>query len=369
MRPAPSGDITRIVLLVLLIGLLLLGSFWTLLPFLGALIWAVTIAVATWPLLMLVQQKTGGRRAVAVIIMTVLILLVFIIPVWVAISTVLEAADRSPALVHDFMVRGVGEPPAWVANVPLVGQRVALSWQELAAGGPQALADFVRPYTSAAAAWAISVTGEIGRLILQFLLILVLTAILYSQGETAARGALAFGRRIGDERGERTIRLAGQAIRSVALGVIVTALVQSILAGLGLWVCTVPHAGLLAAIIFVLGVAQLGPLPILIPAIVWLYWIGSSGWGTALLIWALPVGALDNVLRPILIRRGVQLPMLLIIGGVIGGLVSFGVLGLFVGPVILAATYTLAREWVNEGQAGPPDVGQAPPRVGTTSPA
>src|SRR5215471_1341137 len=95
MSPAPTGDITRIVLLVLLIGLLILGSFWTLAPFLGAMIWAVTIAVATWPLLMKVQQKTGGRRAVAVIIMTVLILLVFIIPVWVAISTVLEAADRS----------------------------------------------------------------------------------------------------------------------------------------------------------------------------------------------------------------------------------------------------------------------------------
>jgi len=119
----------------------------------------------------------------------------------------------------------------------------------------------------------------------------------------------------------------------------------------------VPHAGLLTAIMFVLGVAQLGPLPILIPAIVWLYWSGSTGWGTGLLIWSLPIAALDNILRPILIRRGVQLPMLLIIGGVIGGLISFGVMGLFVGPVILAATYTLAREWVNEGQ--PSEVARA----------
>jgi predicted PurR-regulated permease PerM len=96
----------------------------------------------------------------------------------------------------------------------------------------------------------------------------------------------------------------------------------------------------------VLGIAQIGPMPVMIPAIVWLYWSGSSGWGTALLIWSLPVGALDNVLRPILIRRGVQLPMLLIIAGVIGGLISFGVLGLFIGPVILAATYTLTKEWI-----------------------
>lgn len=144
-------------------------------------------------------------------------------------------------------------------------------------------------------------------------------------------------------------RWCRQAIRSVALGVIVTAFVQSVLAGLGLWVCRVPHAGLLTAVMFVLGIAQLGPLPVLLPAIIWLYWSGNGGWGTALLIWSLPVVALDNVLRPMLIRRGVQLPMLVIIGGVIGGLISFGVMGLFIGPVILAATYTLTKEWVQEG--------------------
>ena len=351
MTPPPSGDITRIVLLVIVIGLLLVGSFWTLLPFLGALIWAVTLAVATWPLLILVQRKTGGRRAVAVVLMTTLILMAFVVPMALAVSTVLDSAREAPALVQDFTVRGLGDPPAWIGGIPVVGERVSERWKEIAAGGPAAFADFVRPYASDAAAWAISLTGGAGRLLVQFLLIVVLTAIFYAQGETAARGALAFGRRIGDDRGERTIRLAGQAIRSVALGVIVTALVQSVLAGLGLWIFHVPHAGLLAAIMFVLGIAQLGPLPVLVPAIVWLYWSGNSGWGTGLLIWSLPVGALDNVLRPILIRRGVQLPMLLIIGGVIGGLISFGVMGLFIGPVILAATYTLAKEWVQEGSA------------------
>jgi predicted PurR-regulated permease PerM len=348
MHRTPSGDITRIVLLVLLVGLLLVGSFLTLLPFLGALIWATTIVVATWPLLMLVQQKAGGRRSVAVVVMMSLILLVLIVPLTLAISALVDAAGQSPAVAHDFMVRGLGEPPSWIASVPLVGDRVTLRWREIAAGGPQALADFVRPYALSAAQWALSVTGGVGRLFVQFLLILILTGILYSQGETAASGALAIGRRIGEDRGERTIRLAGQAIRSVALGVIVTALVQSTLAGLGLWLCTVPHAGLLAAIIFVLGIAQLGPLPIMIPAIAWLYWVGSNGWGTVLVIWTIPVAALDNILRPILIRRGVQLPMLLIIAGVIGGLIGFGVLGLFIGPVILAATYTLTREWVRE---------------------
>jgi predicted PurR-regulated permease PerM len=270
------------------------------------------------------------------------------VPLTFAISTLVDAAWRSPAVMQDFMVRGIGEPPAWLATIPLVGRQAAERWQQIAAGGPGALVEIARPYTRDAAGWAIAATGGVGTLFIQFLLIVVLTVILYSQGEVAAAGALAFGRRIGDERGEKTIRLAGQAVRSVALGVVVTALVQSLLAGAGLWVTGVPHAGLLTAFMFVLCIAQIGPVLVVLPAIAWLYWSGSSGWGTVLVIWALPVFTLDNVLRPLLIRRGVQLPMLLIIAGVIGGLLSFGVLGLFVGPVILASTYTLAKEWVAE---------------------
>jgi len=156
------------------------------------------------------------------------------------------------------------------------------------------------------------------------------------------------------------MRLAAQAVRSVALGVVVTALVQSVLAGLALWLCGIPAAGVLAAAVFMLGIAQLGPLPIMLPAIAWLYWTDQVVWGTVLLILAIPIGALDNVLRPILIRRGVQLPMLLIIAGVIGGLIGFGVMGLFVGPVILAASYTLIKSWVAEGAPALTDSTGAP---------
>ncbi len=119
----------------------------------------------------------------------------------------------------------------------------------------------------------------------------------------------------------------------------------------GLWFCGIPHPALLTAITFILGIAQIGPVLVLAPAVFWLYWTGSSGWATALLVWSLPVAALDNIMRPILIRRGVQLPILLIVAGVIGGLISFGVVGLFIGPVVLAATYTLAKDWVARGQS------------------
>ena len=346
MRFEETGDITRIVLWVVVIGMLLAGSFLTLLPFLSGLIWATTIAVATWPALMRLERVLWGRRSLAVAAMTLLVAIAFMLPFAVAISTLVDAATRSPAVMNDFLARGLGPPPGWIADIPIVGRRLMEQWQTIAAGGPGALAAAVQPYAISAAGWALAATGGFGRTIVLVLVTLILVPILYAQGETAARGALAFAHRLGGDTGERTLRLAGQAVRSVALGVVVTAVVQSLLAGVGLWACGVPHAGLLAALAFIFGIAQVGPMPVLLPSIAWLYWTGSTGWAIALLIWSLPVGALDNVLRPILIRRGVQLPMLLIIGGVIGGLISFGVVGLFVGPVVLAATFTLAKEWV-----------------------
>lgn len=351
MQSETSSDITRIVLLVLVIGVLLAGTVWTLLPFLSGLIWATTIAIATWPALLRLQRLTGGRRSLAVAMMTLLVLLVFIVPFALAISTLLDAAHRSPAVMNDFLAYGLGPPPAWIAKIPLFGEPLAERWQAVAAGGPDALVKIVQPYARSAATWAITATGGFGKTVVLFLLTVVLVTILYSRGETAARGALAFAHRLGGETGERTVHLAGQAIRSVALGVVLTALVQSLLAGVGLWFGGIPHPGLLTAIAFILGIAQLGPVPVLAPSVIWLYWTGSTGWATALLIWSLPVAALDNVLRPVLIRRGVELPLLLIIAGVIGGLISFGVVGLFVGPVLLAATYTLAKEWVAGGQS------------------
>jgi predicted PurR-regulated permease PerM len=346
-----SGDITRVVLFVLVIGLLLLGSLWTLLPFLNGLMWATTLAIATWPVMLRIERAVGGRRPLAAAAMTLLILLVFILPFAFAINSLLDAANRSPAVMDDFLARGLAPPPDWMARVPIVGAKLAGKWSAVAAGGPDALRAFIEPYGRDVAAWAIAATGGFGRFVVHILFTILLVAILYSQGETAARGVRAFARRLGGETGEQTLVLAGQAIRSVALGVVVTALVQSVLAGLGLYFCGIPHPGLLTALIFVLGIAQLGPIPVLATAVIWLYWSGSTYAATALLIWSVPVGLLDNVLRPILIRRGVQLPLLLIIAGVIGGLISFGVVGLFVGPVVLAATYTLAKEWVAPGQS------------------
>jgi predicted PurR-regulated permease PerM len=188
-------------------------------------------------------------------------------------------------------------------------------------------------------------------LLLQFLLIVILSAVLYAGGEAWAAWARGFARRLADDRGDRMVVLAGQAIRGVALGVVVTALVQSILGGIGLAIVGVPFAGVLTTVMFALCIAQLGPILVLLGATAWAYHSLGAGWGTFMLVWALVVGLLDNFLRPILIKRGADLPLLLIFAGVIGGLVAFGIVGIFVGPVVLAVAYTLLDDWVASGVA------------------
>ena len=183
---------------------------------------------------------------------------------------------------------------------------------------------------------------------LEFLLTVLIATLMYASGESVADWLLRFGRRLAGDRGTEAVRLAGQAIRGVALGVVVTALVQSGLGGIGLAISGMPFAAVLTAVMFVLCLAQIGAGPVLIASIVWLYWQGDTFWGTVLLIWSIPVMTLDNVLRPILIKRGANLPLVLVFAGVIGGLISFGLVGIFVGPVVLAVAYTLLDKWVRD---------------------
>jgi len=158
---------------------------------------------------------------------------------------------------------------------------------------------------------------------------------------------------IAGQAGERVTVLAASAIRAVALGIVLTALLQSILGGIGLLIAGVPYALLLTSVMFLLGIAQIGALPVLLGAVIWTYWSSGTFWGTLLLLWSIGAGSIDNILRPILIKRGANLPFLLIFAGVLGGLLAFGLVGLFVGPVVLAVTYTLLEAWVI-GPGAPP---------------
>lgn len=348
MNHQTTPDTTRITILVLVIGLLLVASLWTMQAFIGPLVWATAIVVATWPMLEGVQRKVGGSRALATTVMTIFMLIIFIVPFWLALGVLLDASVDGVDVVRAYLKNGLGPPPAWLAKVPLAGERLTQAWQELAGGGPEGFAEALRPHVKSVAAWIVALTGGFGGIFVHFLLTVIISAILYANGEAAASGVRAFARRLAAERGDASVVLAGQSVRSVALGVVVTALIQTALAGLGMWVCGVPHPGLLTAIIFVLCIAQIGPMLVLIPAMIWMFAHAPTGWAIAFLIWSIPVGILDNFLRPILISRGVELPLILIFAGVIGGLLAFGIIGLFLGPVILAVTYSSLGAWIAE---------------------
>ncbi len=193
--------------------------------------------------------------------------------------------------------------------------------------------------------------GNIGVLLAQFLLTVIIAAVMYANGELATQRLVRFGRRLAGTGGENAVRLAGQTIRGVALGVVVTALAQTIFAGLGLVIAGVPFAGVLTAVMLLLSIAQIGVIPVLGCAVGWLYWTGDSTWGTFLLVWTILAGTMDNFLRPILIRRGADLPLLLIFAGVVGGLLAFGLIGIFVGPVVLAVADALLTAWI-DGEPG-----------------
>lgn len=345
-------DLARNTLAILcMLGLIGL-SLWVLLPFLAATVWATMIVVATWPWLQTLEARFGNRRLPAITVMTLGLLLLLVLPLWLAIDTIAEHADALGAATQALVANGLPAAPAWLAGVPLIGERLAGLWQQFAAGGAPGLVAKVTPYAADTGKWALAQVGGLGGMLIQFLLIVTIAAILYGSGEGGARLVRRFGRRLAGERGENAIILAAQAIRGVALGVGVTALVQTLLGGIGLAVAGVPFAALLSAVMLMLCIAQVGPGLILFPAVAWMYWVGDTGWATFLLLWSLLVTMLDNFLRPMLIRKGADLPLLLIFAGVIGGMLSFGLIGIFVGPVVLAVTWTLTLAWIADALGG-----------------
>jgi len=340
-------DVTRTTLAVMFISTLIFASFWVVRPFLTAFIWATTIVVATWPLLPGLQKRLWGKRRLAVAVMTLALLLVLVVPLSLAVVTIVERSDEIVGWVKSLASFTVPTPPQWLESIPVVGAKLADRWQQLAALSPQELSARLAPHAGQAVRWFVSQAGSAGMMILQFLLTVIIAAILYANGDTAATGVKIFARRLAGQKGEEAAVLAAKAIRGVALGVVLTAIIQSVLGGIGLAVTGVPAAAVLTAVMFILCVAQLGPGLVLIPSVILLYWRGETLWGTVLLVWAIPVGILDNFLRPALIRKGADLPLLLIFAGVIGGLIAFGIIGLFIGPVVLAVAYILLKAWAS----------------------
>ncbi|WP_310599405.1 AI-2E family transporter YdiK [Desulfobulbus sp.] len=349
-------EIVRSTLAVLFIGLLIGTSLWILRPFLFPLAWAVMIVIATWPLMLKVQRICGSRRWPAVLLMSLALLLLLVVPLSLALVTLLDNTSDLAAIPDKLKAVEFGAPPAWFDKVPVFSQQLIERWQQLSAISAQELTAKLTPHVRTVLKWVVGQVGSIGLLLVQFLLMVVLAAILYAQGEQASELVRAFARRLAGERGHAAALLSAAAIRSVAIGIVGTATIQSALGGIGLIVVGVPAPSLLIAAMFLLCIAQIGPGLVLFSTVIWLYWSGDALWGTILLVWSLLVAVSDNIVRPLLIRKGADLPMVLILAGVIGGLIAFGVIGLFLGPVMLAVTHTLLLAWIKGAETAIPIV-------------
>ena len=366
--PRVPWDLARIMFAVVGIGGLIAASFLVVRPFLPAVIWATMIVVATWPTLRMVQARLWGRRSLAVAVMTLVLLASLALPLTLGTIAIVERADDVVTWARSLISRPLPPLPGWLTALPLVGKKLGVEWSKIASAPSDELAARVMPHVREVARWLITQAGSVGTLLLQFLLTVAVAAIFYAKGEAVGAGVQAFASRLAGGHGVNAVLLSAGAIRAVALGIVVTAAVQALIGGIGLALSGVPHAVLLTCVMLMLGVAQIGPAPVLIGAVIWLFAGGDTFWGSVMVVWSLITMSLDNVLRPYLIKRGANLPLLLIFAGVIGGLISLGIIGLFIGPVVLAVTYRLLESWISDidrPAAGTvPAAGTSPSREG-----
>jgi predicted PurR-regulated permease PerM len=351
-RGPDARDLTRIVLAVLFILGLAAGALWILRPFLTALVGAATIAISTWPLLTGIERRWGGRRGLAVAAMMALLAIAILAPLYFGAVATVQSAGALTVWARELPNKTMPPLPDRLASAPLLGPRLQEAWGELAAGGGEAMRARLSVHSGAILRWLAGRIGSLVGMLVQTLLTLAITGLLYARGERVAAVLLRFARRLGGPHGEQAARLAALATRGVGLGVVLTPLIQSILAGIGIAAAGVPHVGLLALLVLLSCLAQAGPIPALLIPVIWLYARGSVFAGSGLLVWALVVHVSGPIVRPLLIRRGVDLPLVLIISGVIGGVMAFGAVGLFIGPVLLAVATTLLQSWMAEEGEG-----------------
>ena len=339
-----ENGIERTIGLVVL-AVLALGCLLVLRPFFTAVCCAVILVVATWPAFDRLQHLLGGRRTLAALVMVALATLVFVVPPALVAWSMDEYLAGAIGLLRDLSQHGVPPPPAWIAEIDLIGPTIAERWRVLASGGPEA-AERIQTFMVWARQELIDAGLSLGNAVVQLILAILTAFFLYRDAIAARRGLIAAGRRIAGEQAPRLLRVAYATINGVVYGVLGTTLAQALLILIGLWITGIPGALLLGLVLFLLALIPFGPVLVWGPAAVWLYFNGQVGEAIVVAIWSVAAGLVtDNVLRPYLISRGSDLPLILILFGVVGGAVAFGALGLFLGPTLLAVGYELIREW------------------------
>lgn len=347
----PSENIIERAVGLAIVALLVIACFQIMAPFISSLLWGIILTVSTWPLFVRLRRALGGRAKLAATLLAGATAAIFVLPLVLLAVSLADSVSAVGELLQQLVSAKLPEPPTWLAGLPLVGEPLDSRWRQGMTNMP-ALLEQVRPYIKQVTTWAVEHTATFGLAMLQFLLAVVIAGFLYATGETQVEWLRRFARRTGGERSVALATVAERTIRSVALGVIGTALLQGLLAWLGLAVADVPGSLLLAFITFLLAVMQLPTLLVWLPIALWFGYQGQTGWMIFIVVWGLVVvGSVDNFVRPYLISQGAQLPLLLIFAGVLGGLLAWGFIGIFLGATLLAVSFTLLRDWLVQDDA------------------
>ncbi len=328
----------------IILALLLGGCLLVLLPFVSALLWAVVLTASSWPLYRRLVKLLGGRRTLASFLMALAMICVILLPFVIVGATLGENVKELTTATQRWMDAGPPAPPKWLAKVPGVGQRVAEYWESFTADSSRLVAlgkRLIQPVSG----WLLTGGLALGRGLVELALSILIAFFLFRDGGKAADRLSAAVERIAGERGQHLLEVAGNTVRGVVYGILGTALVQAVMAGIGFAIAGVPGAGVLALLTFFLSVVPVGPPLVWLPASLWLFQQGSTGWGIFMLVWGVGVSSVDNVVKPWIISQGSAMPFLLIFFGVIGGALAFGFIGVFIGPTLLAVGYRLVAEW------------------------
>ncbi len=354
-------------LTLVVLAILIVGCFLVLQPFLTAIVWAAILCATMWPLFVRVTGWLGGRPGLAALAMVLLIAVTMLAPFVIVGVTIAENADRLGAAFRLAIANGPPDPPSWVASLPLVGESIARTWSMFAhdtAGLLEEAYKYIEPVRKTLVAGGTTALGSL----LQLALSVFIAFFFFRDGVAIigqARGAID---RLAGERGHRLAVVATQTVRGVVVGILGTALAQGVLMAIGLVVVGIKAAPLLGLVTFFLSPVPIGPPLVWIPAGLWLLNHGEIGWGIFLLLWgALVVSSVDNVLKPLIISRGSDLPFVLVLLGILGGAVAFGFIGVFLGPVLIAVGYALLKEWAANAPSAETAKDEAPSR-GADSP-
>jgi predicted PurR-regulated permease PerM len=333
-----------------LLLLLLTGCLLVIWPFMTALLWASVLSFSLWPLYGRLLKVVGGRRTLAAFLLSLGTILAVLLPFGIVTVKLADNVADLKTATQRWLEAGPPAPPAWLEKVPLVGRTATEQWQALAADTATLRAkaqQLIEPVGS----WLLATGLKLGGGLLQLALSLLITFFLLRNGTFVAERLNKAIDRIAGDRGTHLLAVAGSTIRGVVYGILGTALVQAVMAGLGLLIAGVPGAALLAFLVFFLSVVPMGPPLILLPAAFWLFHQGSTGWGIFMLIWGLVVSTVDNFVKPWLISQGSDMPLILILFGVLGGAMAFGFIGVFIGPTLLAVGYRVVSEWSSAARA------------------